>query len=192
MKRTIRITLTAAILIIGAMNVMAIEEAAYKVVEKDKQFEIRDYAPHILAETIVGGSLEDAGNSAFMRLFHYISGDNQTHGKVPMTAPVAQQPAHEKWAVSFMMPAASTLGTLPVPADPKVTLRPVPARRIAAVRYSGFWSHARYLKFKAELESWIRAKGLTVAGDPVWARYNPPFTLWFLRRNEILIPVNKN
>ena len=107
-----------------------------------------------------------------------------------MTAPVGQQPAQEKWAVSFMMPAEYTLGTLPAPADPKVTLRPVPARRVAAVRYSGFWSQARYLKFKAELESWIRAKGLTVAGDPIWARYNPPFTPWFLRRNEILIPVD--
>jgi hypothetical protein len=169
---------------------MATEEAAYKVVETDGRFEIRDYAPHILAETVVDGSLEDAGNSAFGSLFQYISGDNGTHGKVAMTAPVGQQPAQEKWAVSFMMPATYTLGTLPAPADPKVTLRPVPARRVTAVRYSGFWSQARYLKFKAELESWIRAKGLTVAGDPIWARYNPPFTPWFLRRNEILIPVD--
>lgn len=190
MKRTSRIMLTAAVLIMGARNAMAIEEAAYKVVETDGRFEIRDYAPHILAETVVNGSLEDAGNSAFGRLFQYISGDNQTHGKVAMTAPVGQQPAQDKWAVSFMMPAEYTLGTLPVPADPKVTLRPVPARRVAAVRYSGFWSQERYLKYKLELESWIRAKGLTVAGDPIWARYNPPFTPWFLRRNEILIPVD--
>ena len=190
MKRTIRIMLTAAVLIMGARNVMATEEAAYTVVEKEDQLELRDYAPHILAETVVDGSLEEAGNSAFGRLFKYISGDNGTHGKVPMTAPVGQQPAQEKWSVSFMMPAAYTLGTLPAPADPKVTLRPVPARRVAAVRYSGFWSQARYLKFKTELESWIHAKGLTVTGDPVWARYNPPFTPWFLRRNEILIPVD--
>jgi len=189
MKRTIRIMLTTAGLIMGAINVMAIEEAVYKAVEKDGRFEIRDYAPHILAETIVEGSLEDAGNKAFGSLFQYISGDSGTHGKVAMTAPVGQRPAQERWAVSFMMPAAYTLGTLPAPADPKVTLRPVPARRVAAVRYSGFWSQERYLKYKLELESWIRAKGLTVAGDPVWARYNPPFTPWFLRRNEILIPV---
>ena len=182
--------LTAAALIMGAMNAMAIEEVAYKVVEKDNQFEIRDYAPHILAETIVDGSLEDAGNSAFGRLFHYISGNNKTHGKVAMTAPVGQQSAQEKWAVSFMMPAAYTLETLPEPTDPKITLRPVPARRTAAVHYSGFWSEKNYLRSKAELEAWIRAKGLTVAGDPIWARYNPPFTPWFLRRNEILIPVD--
>jgi len=190
MKSVTRMILATAILIMGARNVMATEEAAYKVVEKDNQFEIRDYAPHILAETVVDGSLEDAGNSAFRPLFQYISGDNGTHGKVPMTAPVGQQPAQEKWAVSFMMPAAYTLGTLPAPADPKITLRPVPARRVAAVRYSGFWSEKNYLRSKSQLEAWIRAKGLTVAGDPVWARYNPPFTPWFLRRNEILIPVD--
>ncbi len=190
MKRTIRSLVTAAILLVGARNVMAIEEAAYKVVEKEDAFELRDYAPHILAETVVEGSLEDAGNQAFRPLFQYISGDNGTHGKVAMTAPVGQRPAQEKWAVSFMMPAAYTLETLPAPADPKVALRPVPARRVAAVRYSGFWSEKSYLQSKARLEAWIRIKGFTVAGEPIWARYNPPFTPWFLRRNEILIPVD--
>ncbi len=190
MKRVTRMILATAVLIMGAMNVMATEEAAYKVVEKEDQFELRDYAPCILAETVVDGSLEDAGNKAFRPLFQYISGDSGTHGKVAMTAPVGQQPAKEKWAVSFMMPATYTLGTLPAPADPKITLRPVPARRVAAVRYSGFWSEKNYLRSKSQLEAWIRVKGFTVAGDPVWARYNPPFTPWFLRRNEILIPVD--
>jgi hypothetical protein len=190
MKCVTRMILATAVLLMGAMNVMATEEAAYKVVEKEDQFELRDYAPHILAETVVEGSLEDAGNQAFRPLFQYISGDNGTHGKVAMTAPVGQQPAQEKWAVSFMMPATYTLGTLPAPADPKITLRPVPARRVAAVRYSGFWSEKSYLRSKSQLEAWIRVKGFKVAGDPVWARYNPPFTPWFLRRNEILIPVD--
>jgi effector-binding domain-containing protein len=184
---------------------MAIEEAAYKVLKKDNKFEIRDYAPHILAETVVEGDLEEAGNKAFNRLFRYISGDNRSRDKVAMTAPVSQEPmgekikmtapvgqqrVQEKWAVSFMMPASYTLETLPEPEDPKVTLRQVPSRRMAAVCYSGFWSEKNYLRYKLELESWIHEKGLTIVGDPVWARYNPPFTLWFLRRNEILIPVD--
>ncbi len=205
MKCSIRIVLAAAVTIIGAGEAMAIEEAAYKVASKDNQFELRDYAPHILAETVVEGTLEEAGNKAFNRLFRYISGDNRTRNKVAMTAPVSQEPTGEKikmtapvgqqrvqerWAVSFMMPATYTLETLPAPDDPKVTLRQVPARRIAAVRYSGFWSEKNYLQNKLELESWIHEQGLTIAGDPVWARYNPPFTPWFLRRNEILIPVD--
>ena len=110
--------------------------------------------------------------------------------KIEMTAPVGQQRFQEKWAVSFIMPASYTLETLPEPEDPKVTLRQVPARRMAAVRYSGFWSEKGYLRYKLELESWIRESGLTIVGDPIWARYNPPFTPWFLRRNEILIPVD--
>lgn len=109
--------------------------------------------------------------------------------KIAMTAPVTQQKVQDRWAVSFVMPGAYTLATLPEPTDPKVALRPVPGRRLAAVRYSGFWSEKNYLRHKAELEAWIGARGLKIAGAPLWARYNPPFTPWFLRRNEILIPV---
>jgi len=204
-KLSIRITVAVAVIIIGALDAMAIEEAKYDVIKKDNNFEIRDYAPHILAEIVVEGDLKDAGNKAFKRLFRYISGDNRSRNKVVMTAPVSQQPLGEKikmtapvgqqrvkesWAVSFMMPASYTLETLPEPEDPEVTLRQVPARRMAAVRYSGFWSEKGYLRYKLELESWIHEKGLIIVGDPIWARYNSPFTLWFLRRNEILIPVD--
>ena len=130
MKRTIRFVLVVVAVTVGAMNTMAIEEAAYKVVKKDKKFEIRDYAAHVLAETIVEGDLEDAGNKAFYRLFNYISGSNRSSTKVAMTAPVSQESAGEKiamtapveqqranenWAVSFTMPASYTLESLPVP-----------------------------------------------------------------------------
>jgi len=61
---------------------------------------------------------------------------------------------------------------------------------MAALRYSGFWTERSYLRHKLKLESWVRNRGLRIAGDPVWARYNPPFAPWFLRRNEILVPVD--
>jgi len=204
MERSIRIILATAVIIIGAMDAMAIEEAAYHVLKREDIFEIRDYAPHILAETVVEGDLEQAGNKAFRRLFRYISGDNLSHDKLAMTAPVSQEPKGEKikmttpvgqqrvqdrWAVSFMMPASYTLETLPKPEDPQITLRQVPSRRMAAVCYSGVWSEKNYLRYRVKLESWIRESGFTIVGDPVWARYNSPFSLWFLRRNEILIPV---
>lgn len=205
MIRTMRIILAAAVIFIGAADAMAIEEAGYNVVKKEGKFEIRDYAPHILAETIVDGDIEQAGSKAFNRLFRYISGDNRSREKVAMTAPVSQEPrgekiemtapvgqrgAGEQWAVSFMMPASYTLETLPEPDDPKISLRQVPAHRMAAVRYSGFWSEKKYLRYKKKLEAWVQEEGLTIVGDPVWARYNSPFTPWFLRRNEILIPVD--
>ena len=204
MIQTMRILLAFVVIIIGATDAMAIEEAEYTVIEKEDRFEIRDYASHILAETIVETDIEKAGNRAFQRLFRYISGANRSKEKVAMTAPVSQEPKGEKiamtapvgqqnvegkWAVSFMMPSSYTLETLPEPEDPNIYLRQVPARRMAAVRYSGFWSKKRYLQYKTMLESWIQKKDFTIVGEPIWARYNPPFTLWFLRRNEILIPI---
>ncbi len=184
---------------------MAIEEAEYTVIKKDTHFEIRDYAPHIIAETVVQGNLKDAGDIAFKKLFGYISGDNRSRDKVSMTAPVSQKPEGEKiemtapvaqqrdkesWVVSFMMPSTYTIKTLPEPEDNEITLRQVPARRMAAIRYSGFWSEEGYLRHKAELESWINKMGFTIVGVPIWARYNPPFMPWFLRRNEVLIPID--
>ena len=199
-----KILVSSALLLTGAVDAMAVEEAKYEVVKQEDKFEIREYAPHILAETVVAGSLEDAGSMAFKRLFRYISGDNRSGGKVEMTAPVSQAPAGEKiemtapvgqqhsdagWVVSFMMPGHYTLESLPQPTDPKITLRRVPARRIAVVRYSGFWSEKGYLKQKAELSEWIGKQGLKISSDPVWARYDPPFMPWFMRRNEVMFPI---
>lgn len=187
-----------------ASTAMAIEEAPYTVIKADGRFELRDYAPQLLAEIIVDGDLEGAGSKAFRPLFDYISGANRARSRIAMTAPVSQAPPGDKiamtapvgqqrvqgqWAVSFMMPAAYTLETLPTPVDQRITLRQVPARRVAAVRYSGFWSEEKYRRHKEQLEAWITANGLAVSGEPVWARYNAPFTPWFLRRNEVLIPV---
>ncbi len=188
-----------------AEQAMAIVEAEYQVVKTEGSFELRDYAPQILAETSVDGEFEEAGSSAFRRLFGYISGSNKSQSEIAMTAPVAQQPSEkiamtapvgqqktgDRWVVSFMMPASYSMETLPVPDDPQVTIRQVPARRMAAVRYSGFWSEKNYQKNKLKLDYWIEKEGLKVSGEAIWARYNSPFSLWFFRRNEILVPVSK-
>lgn len=198
------ITAILLLLLTGATTAMATEEAPYTVIKTDDIFELREYAPQVLAEIIVDGNLESAGSKAFRPLFRYISGDNKSRGKIAMTAPVSQEQRGEKismtapvsqqsvqgkWAVSFMMPATYTMENLPTPDDPNIKLRQVPARRVAAVRYSGFWSEKKFLQYKQELDNWITANNLKVIGEPVWVRYNPPFTLWFLRRNEILIPI---
>jgi effector-binding domain-containing protein len=190
--------------IIGSGNAMAVEEAEYTVILKEQHFEVRKYEPHVLAETLVNGDFDKAGNKAFNKLFDYISGNNMSRQKIAMTAPVAQEAESEKidmtspvgqqqvngsWAVSFMMPATYSLETLPHPKDPEVKLRQVPARHIAAVRYSGFWSEKAYTRNKQELGAWIDKNGFRVIGEPIWARYNPPFMPWFLRRNEVLVPI---
>jgi len=107
-----------------------------------------------------------------------------------MTAPVNQQPTQGKFAVSFLMPSQYTLETIPKPLDPTVVTKEVPARKIAAIRYSGTWSQKRYEQKKTILETFIQEKGLTPTDQAIFARYDPPFQLWFLRRNEVLIPVD--
>ena len=202
-----RQNMVPAILVIGLLsvgNAMAIEEAEYTVTLEDKPFELREYEPHILAETVVSSDLEGAGSKAFNRLFQYISGNNRPQQKIAMTSPVGQSAAPRKiemttpvgqeqrdegWAVSFMMPSEFTLETLPEPENPAISLRRVPARTVAAVRYSGFWNESGYEKNRAALQAWIEERGLRAVGPPTWAKYDPPFMPWFLRRNEILVPV---
>ena len=183
---------------------MAAEEAKYTVSVKQDDFEVREYEPSIVAEVIVNDDFEGASGAAFRTLFNYISGDNTGRNKIEMTAPVTQKPEPEKiamtspvgqrkadqgWAVSFMMPDSYTMDTIPVPDDPTVVLKEVPAHRAVAIRYSGRWSEKSYKKHLARLQDWMVSENFEAIGEPVWARYNAPFTPWFMRRNEILIPI---
>jgi len=180
------------------------QKAKYTVLSKDGKFEIRAYEPQIVAETRVDAGFEDAGNVAFRRLFDYISGNNRTKEsiamtapvnqasrseKMAMTAPVNQRQAMGKYSVSFVMPSKYTMETLPEPMNADVVLREIPARKIAAIRYSGTWKQNRYEARKDLLIEFINTKGLAATDEPTFARYNPPFQLPFLRRNEVLIPV---
>ncbi len=190
--------------ILVAKSAMAIEKAKYTVLEKEDDFEIRQYEPQIVAETYVEGELEDVGDEGFRRLYGYISGDNTRKESISMTAPVGQEAKSEKiamtapvgqekkdnrWRITFMMPAEYAMDTLPEPTDSRVKLVEDPGRLMAAVRYSGTWSVEGFEENKALLEDYIQKRGLTRAGEPIWARYDPPFMPWFLRRNEVLIPI---
>lgn len=185
---------------------MAIEEPAYKVVEQDGAFELRDYAAYLVAETRVDAGFTEAGNEAFRRLFRYISGDNQSRQeiqmtapvtqvkgeKIAMTAPVTQVAAGDSYRVAFIVPSRYTAATVPKPLDPRVEIRAVPAQRVAAWRYSGRWTQERYDEMERQLRKAMAARGLHAAGPAVLARYNPPFMPWFLRRNEVLIPAARS
>ena len=191
-------------ILLGPRIAMAIEEAKYEVLEREGDFELRQYQPHIVAETLVEGDFQEVGNEGFRRLFDYISGKNRkqqnipmtapvsqeaTSEKIPMTAPVNQEKVGEKWRITFMMPFQYTVETLPEPLDQRVKLIKVPGILMAALSYSGTWSRRRYADKEKWLKELIRQRGLKIVGEPVFARYNPPFMPWFLRRNEVLIPV---
>jgi hypothetical protein len=187
-----------------AEDAMALEKPIYRVMEQEGNFELRRYEPYLVAETIVEGDFDTVGNEGFRRLFDYISGKNRKQQSITMTAPVSQKTESEKismtapvnqvrvgekYQITFVMPAKYTLETLPEPLDTRVKLKAVPGQLIAALRYSGTWSKERYEEKRIRLQVQMKQKNLEPAGEPIFARYNPPFMPWFLRRNEVLIPV---
>lgn len=190
--------LVAALAAPGAA--MAIETPAHEVVRRYADFEVRDYARRVVAETEVTLPRAEAGSEGFRRLAGYIFGKNRGEQRIDMTAPVAQSPGTRiamtapvalaegspgAFVLQFTMPASFTLETLPEPLDPRVTLREEPARRVAVWRYSGTWSEERYQAQLARFRAALAREGLGAAGEPTWARYDPPWKPWFMRTNEI-------
>lgn len=176
---------------------MATESPKYEVLKKYDGFEVRQYAGYVVAETEVEASRGEAGNQAFGRLGGYIFGGNTAKKEIAMTAPVTQSQriamtspvtqvaSGSKWVVQFSMPSSWTMQTLPVPNDARVTLREVAPKTMAVLRYSGTWSEANYVEHLEKLKKQVTAAGLTTVGEPVWARYDPPYTPWFMRTNEV-------
>ncbi len=177
------------------------EKQVYEVVRTYPEFELRRYAPHVVAEVVVTAPFEDAGNVAFRTLAGYIGGQNRAARTIAMTAPVVQQEPEKiamtapvvqretepgEYAVAFVLPATLTLETAPVPTSPHVTLHARPAQLAAARRYRGRWTHASFERHRAALEEAVRQAGLTPVGPPRWARFDPPIVPAPLRRNEVV------
>jgi SOUL heme-binding protein len=192
-------------LAVVAASAQAIEEPAFTVMQKTDVFEVRQYAPYLVAEVVVPGPADEAGNQGFSLLGGYIFGKNKGERKLDMTAPVIQTPAPVKlemtapvtqaaapggFLVQFVMPKGYTLATLPVPLDERVTLREVPATRVAVIRFSGSWSQTLYNQQLDLLKSALSKANIATQGEPVVSRYNSPFSLPFLRRNEIWLTLN--
>jgi hypothetical protein len=178
----------------------ATEEPEYQVVREFAEIEVRQYAAYTVAEIVVAGPAGVAGNQAFPILAGYIFGKNKgerkfamtapvTQAAVPvkleMTAPVTQTAAPGGFLVQFVLPKGVTAASAPEPLDPRVQLREVLPGQVAVIRYSGFWSESNYSEHLARLQAALRAGGLAWTGQPVYSRYNAPFTPWFMRRNEI-------
>jgi hypothetical protein len=178
------------LLLLIAGNAMAIEEADYQVIGKGGDLEIRQYPPHVVAETFVQGEFKDVGNNAFRRLAGYIFGKNDASEKIAMTAPVTQQATENGYIVRFHMPAEHDLDDLPVPLDDSVIIYEAAGGVFAVLRYKGGWKQARYIEHKDQLVAQLAQNpAWQKSGEPIWARYNSPFMPSFLRTNEILIPV---
>jgi len=190
---------------------MATEEPKFFIIEKSEPFELRDYAPQLIAEVKVEGDLDTASSQGFRLIAAFIFGKNQVSEKISMTAPVGIEATQStkiamtvpvgieaskdssvgvnQWIFSFVMPSEYTMATLPKPLNPLVTIRELPAQKRAAIIFSGFNSEAKVLEKTKALEEWIKSKQWQAIGAPQFARYNPPWSLPFMRRNEILITV---
>ncbi len=178
----------------------AIEEPDYTVIRKLDNVEVRQYAPYVVAEVVLNTSADKAGNQAFPILAGYIFGKNKGEKKFAMTVPVTQSTVPMKMEmtapvtqsavaggirVQFVLPKGVTLESAPEPLDSRVQLRLVPAGQWAVIRYSGTWSQSNYEEHLVLLKATLAKAGVSTQGEPVLARYNAPFTPWFLRRNEI-------
>ena len=184
---------------------MATEEPSYTSILQDAPFEIREYPSLIAAEVTVSGERSDAVSAGFRLLAGYIFGGNTRkqsiamtapvtqneapNEKIAMTAPVMQSPDPAGWIIRFIMPASYTLETLPTPNDPKVRLVALPPKRLAVVRFSGLVDDNDVEQQTTLLRAFVAQQKLTSVGTPSLARYDPPWTLWFLRRNEIMLEV---
>ena len=186
---------------------MATEEPNFTILNQTEYFELRRYHPQIVAETWVTGDQNDAGNKGFKILADYIFGNNTapsgesskismtapvkmqpqtgTSQKIAMTAPVAMQENEGKWRVSFVMPSQYTMQTLPKPNNPEVSIIEVPTKTYGVIKFSGLARKERVATKTVQLKDWMQ--NLNIVGEPELARYNPPWTLPFMRRNEIMV-----
>lgn len=171
---------------------MAIEEPKYTIIKKNELFEIREYSPYLVAQTKVTGKFEERGSKAFKILIKYISGENVQQKSIKMTAPVMQEKdKHDSNSaiISFVMPKSFTLDTLPSTLDKRIALIEKPTKTLAVLKYSGGWTEQRYKEKEALLIKALEDSNIKILGEPNFARYNSPFTLSFMRRNEIMIEV---
>lgn len=209
-----KVTQSLALITVSLVSIsaMAIEEPTYVVTESSDKIELRSYESMVVAEVRVGGPIDSATSAGFRMIAGYIFGDNTSRTgveekiamtapvtvvsenlnkidseKISMTAPVTSQKEGDLWRIHFVMPSEYSLKSLPEPNDDRVKLREVPAKNYAAIRFSGLAGEKKVAEKTRELTEWLASKGLQPIGEPELARYNPPWTLPFMRRNEVLI-----
>ena len=200
-------------------SAMAIEEPSFKVISKTGTFEIRQYAPMLVAETTVEGDMDEASNRGFRRIADYIFGNNQAAqggnaAKIAMTAPVTVEPQSEKiamtapvtvsaanpesvmtnsnkWRMHFVMPSQYTMANIPQPKNAEVKLREIPGKFFAVSSYTGFNTQSKVQAKTDELSAWVVGQKLKALSSPQLSRYDPPWTLPMFRRNEIMIEIEE-
>ena len=181
--RTLVVSLVTSVMTTQAI---AIEEPVYQVEKawETEQIEIRAYAPRVMAVT----EMTEDSSGGFRVLAGYIFGGNAKEQEIAMTAPVQQSMKGDR-EMAFMMPAEYALEDLPEPEDQRVSFREAPAYTAAVIQFSGWASAEKADENWQQLRQFLIAEGINITGEPTLNQYNPPWTLPFMRRNEIIVPV---
>ena len=207
-KWTMITSIIALILIVGVLAgpVMSdVEKPDYKVIQSEQNIEIRQYEPMIIAEVEVDGKREDAIGDGFRLLADYIFGNNtvqqvismtapvqqKENQKIAMTAPVQQQSTGKSWRMSFVMPSKYSMDSLPVPNNNRVRLKGILAKKFVVIEFSGTNSNENVTEHENQLMNYIEENQIKINDSPKYAFYNPPWSLPFLRRNEVMIEINQ-
>ena len=210
-------SITLGLGILWITPAMAIEEPKYEVIVSDAQFEVRHYAPVLIAETIVEGDMDAASSKGFRLIADFIFGNNLSSdtdkkAKIAMTAPVTVEPQSSKiamtapvtvepqaaesnmktaktWRINFVMPSQYTLANIPKPKNNAVSLREVPSKYFIVHKYSGFNTVSRVQTKTDETVEWAIKRSYKMIGTPQLSRYDPPWTLPMFRRNEVMLEI---
>jgi len=182
-----QISRALAVLLILNTNIMANEQPDYTVIKKDNEFEIRQYTNFLTATVETEGERDDAIGKGFRILFKYISGENKNKESISMTVPVMQKSTGvNKWNVSFVVPKKFNLQNVPQPDNQSVKIINNPNLQVLVITFSGLFSDANIKENETKIRNYIKEKGLKIEEPPIYAGYNAPWTLWFLKRNEVL------
>ena len=208
-KIFVAILLIVVVLVFGAAMIGPImsnvEVPAYKILKKEQNIEIRQYPPLIIAEVKTAGSRQASIGDGFRILADFIFGNNegekqlsmngpitQQEGiKIAMTAPVQQEKTDTEWAISFIMPSKFSIDTIPNPINDRIKIIQIPSKRYAVITFSGRSTEANLTKHTNELEIYMNGSSYSKVGNAKYAFYNPPWTLPFLRRNEVQFEISE-
>lgn len=166
-----------------------VEHPKYEILSTDKHIETRLYQSMTIAQVVVNGERSDAIRKGFKIIADYIFGNNQNNAEIAMTAPVQQQGSKDFWKVSFVMPSKHSLDTLPEPNNKKITLKTDNQKKFVAIVFSGTGSDSNIQKNTTKIQTYIKDNNLKTKDEFKYAFYNPPWTLPFLRRNEIMVEI---
>ncbi len=181
------------------------EKAKYTVLEVKNDYEIRKYAEHIVAETVVNGSYDNALNEGFRLIANFIFGNNtkkesiamttpvleskQQSEKIAMTTPVLATIDGESHTVVFVMPSSYTLETLPKPNDSRIKIVKVNEMKMAVLRFGWYRSDSSVMKNKEKLLNILKNDNVKIKGEPKYAGYNAPWTPPWMTRNEVMVEI---